>query len=169
MSTMKVDSIVSSGGTNTAQINGITPALASIAEAQAGTNATKLMTPDTTEEALRALNTVFLGTINTTSGTTQTLSGLDLTPYKQVIAQWYNVSGTSPGAGTVTAGGAAIGQTSVVGNFDLSSGSQTYDLTGSGRTLSGLTHTLTTASTSFSVSISPTNFDAGTFRIYGVR
>lgn len=54
MSTMKVDSIVSSGGTNTAQINGITPALASQAEAEAGTDNTKLMTPLRLRNALNA-------------------------------------------------------------------------------------------------------------------
>ena len=40
MSTMRVDSILSSGGLNTATINGITPALASQAEAQAGSDNT---------------------------------------------------------------------------------------------------------------------------------
>lgn len=54
MSTMKVDNIVSSGGTNTAQINGITPALASQAEAEAGTDNTKLMTPLLVKNALNA-------------------------------------------------------------------------------------------------------------------
>ena len=57
MSTMKVDSIVSSGGTNTAQINGIIPALASQAEAEAGTDNTKLMTPLRLRNALNATGT----------------------------------------------------------------------------------------------------------------
>lgn len=45
MSTIRTNAIVDASGGNTAQINGITPALASQAEAQAGTDNTKLMTP----------------------------------------------------------------------------------------------------------------------------
>lgn len=45
MSTMKVNAILDAAGGNTATVNGITPALASQAEAQAGTDNTKLMTP----------------------------------------------------------------------------------------------------------------------------
>jgi hypothetical protein len=54
MSTMKVDNIVSSGGTNTAQINGITPALSSQAQAEAGTDNTTQMTPLRVRNALNA-------------------------------------------------------------------------------------------------------------------
>lgn len=50
MSTMRVDNILSSGGTNTATINGITPAIASQAEAEAGTDNTKLMTSQRVRE-----------------------------------------------------------------------------------------------------------------------
>lgn len=54
MSTIKANAILDSAGGNTATINGITPALASQAEAQAGTNNTKLMTPLRVEEAILA-------------------------------------------------------------------------------------------------------------------
>ena len=45
MSTIRANNILDSAGGNTATINGITPALASQAEAEAGTDNTKLMTP----------------------------------------------------------------------------------------------------------------------------
>lgn len=45
MSTIRANAIVDNAGGNTATINGITPALASQAEAQTGTDNTKLMTP----------------------------------------------------------------------------------------------------------------------------
>lgn len=44
MSTIRTNAILDAAGGNTAQINGITPALASQAEAEAGTDNTKLMT-----------------------------------------------------------------------------------------------------------------------------
>ncbi len=55
MSTLKVDNIIDSEGGNTTSINGVTPALASQAEAQAGTDNTKLMTPLRAKEAINAL------------------------------------------------------------------------------------------------------------------
>lgn len=55
MSTIKANTILDSAGGNTATINGITPALASQAEAQAGTDNTKLMTPLRVDQAILAL------------------------------------------------------------------------------------------------------------------
>jgi hypothetical protein len=132
--------------------------------------------------------TVLLGTITTTSGTTQTLSGLDLTPYRFIIAVINGVSG-SVNSFTITIGGADIGATtpqnssqtgmaffdlgigvafSVTGRItDTSLGGTTGD-DGSGSR--GNTHTITTASTSISVVLSGgTAFDAGSIRIYGVK
>lgn len=45
MSTIRTNAILDSAGGNTATINGITPALASQAQAEAGTDNTTLMTP----------------------------------------------------------------------------------------------------------------------------
>lgn len=45
MSTIRANQILDAAGGNTATINGVTPALATQAEAEAGTNAAKLMTP----------------------------------------------------------------------------------------------------------------------------
>ena len=54
MSTVKANAFVDGAGGNTATINGITPALASQAEAQAGTDNTKIMTPLRLRDALNA-------------------------------------------------------------------------------------------------------------------
>ncbi len=45
MSTLKANYILDAAGGNTAQINGITPAIASQAQAEAGVDNTTLMTP----------------------------------------------------------------------------------------------------------------------------
>jgi hypothetical protein len=58
MSTLKVDSIIDSEGGNTTSINGVTPALASQAEAQTGTDNTKLMTPLRSRESSAAFMNV---------------------------------------------------------------------------------------------------------------
>lgn len=50
MSTIRANNILDSAGGNTATINGITPALASQAQAEAGTDNTTLMTPLRTEQ-----------------------------------------------------------------------------------------------------------------------
>lgn len=55
MSTVKANSFLDGAGGNTATINGITPALASQAEAEAGTDNTKLMTPLRASQAIAAL------------------------------------------------------------------------------------------------------------------
>ena len=69
MSTIRTNNIVDAGGGNTATINGITPALASQAEAQAGTDNTKLMTPLRVGEHMSA-NGAFSGGYSVTSYTT---------------------------------------------------------------------------------------------------
>lgn len=76
MSTMRVDNILSSGGGNNATINGITPAFASQAEAEAGTDNTKIMTPLRVAQAARPI----LGTAQTpTSGTFVDFTGIPAT------------------------------------------------------------------------------------------
>lgn len=98
MSTMKVDSIVSSGGTNTAQINGITPALASQAEAEAGTDNTKLMTPLRVAQAITALANP------TTSQVLDATAGLTLGAVGSYAFLTTSTNNTTITAGTTIAG-----------------------------------------------------------------
>jgi hypothetical protein len=67
----------------------VAASIASQVEAEAGTATDKLMTPERTKQAIDALasaeSMTLLGTLTTTSGTTQTLSGLNLTPYKHLV------------------------------------------------------------------------------------
>jgi hypothetical protein len=60
MSTIKANEIIDAAGGNTATINGITPALASQAQATAGTDNTTQMTPLRTSQAITALTTAAL-------------------------------------------------------------------------------------------------------------
>lgn len=119
MSTMKVDSIVSSGGTNTAQINGITPALASQAEAEAGTDNTKLMTPlrvaqavgpATAALAYGAVGTLAYGYLSTLGAVTpgSTYAGSNIFPAAEfcssaIPADSFNSSNTYYGSRGATA------------------------------------------------------------------
>jgi hypothetical protein len=57
MSTIKANAYLDAAGGNTATINGITPALSSLAQAQAGTDNTTQMTPLRTSNAITALTT----------------------------------------------------------------------------------------------------------------
>jgi hypothetical protein len=126
-----------------------------------------------------------LGTLTTTSGTSQALSGLTLTSYKQLSIFWNNVSWSSGNnmnlntitiaSGTSTAANATFGWAIV----DLSLGTFTgggNDGTASGGTSStaiGVTYAgncgVTTATTTltFSGSASGT-FDLGSIKVYGV-
>ncbi|CAB4138431.1 hypothetical protein UFOVP330_49 [uncultured Caudovirales phage] len=151
--------------------------LASQAEAEAGTDNTKLMTPLRAAQAISALSTVFLGTITTTSGTTQTLSGLDLTPYRFLLAFINAVS-----AGTTTnllfAGvdtGKVITTTqSATGMIlvELASGIAAANVGGVGTANTSAFISINTAvfNATTSVSVSAASaFDAGSVRIYGMR
>lgn len=120
-----------------------------------------------------AASTVLLGTVNTTSGSVQTLSGLDLTAYKQVQAWVVSVDpSTTATAGQLQVGGVDVGAagTSSIRGFAL------FDL-GVGRAMvfvaeadevDSRTHTLTTASTSISVTTTQT-FASGSVTFYGVK
>lgn len=177
MSTMKVDNILGSGGGNTAQINGITPALASQAEAQAGTDNAKLMTPLRVAEELAALNIVLLGTIATTSGSSQVLSGLTLTAYKflRFVANGVSFNGASNlSIDGIACSGATTGTADVVHgimDLDLSNGVFSSGITRQsvgGGGWSGVT-SYRTSSTSVTVGVISGSFDAGSIRVYGVR
>lgn len=158
-------------------------ALASQAQAEAGTDNTTVMTPLRAAQAIAVLSpayvdTVLLGTLTTTSGSTQTLSGLVLTPYKFLHFTLNGVSTSiasteTIGLGTATAlFGGATGASAVsgMGWVDLGNGVGTavtrlgtVSNVGTGAT------GYSTATTSVSVNVSGGTFDAGNVRIYGVK
>lgn len=80
MSTIRANNFLDAAGGNTAMINGVTPELATQAEAEAGTNNTKIMTPLRARQAVApataalawgAVGTyAFLGTATTVAGST---------------------------------------------------------------------------------------------------
>lgn len=114
-----------------------------------------------------------LGTITTTSGATQTLSGLTLTGYRKLELVFKGVSGTSSAT-------LSFGTKQICGTIDTASGLLTLDLAtgvfmagvytegGNGAIYTGTT-TYSTASTSISVGISTGAFDAGAISVWGIR
>lgn len=84
MSTIRANTILDAAGGNTTTINGVTPALSTQAEAEAGANNTKIMTPLRVAQAIAKLASVpnFQSAEQTfTVGTTFTLThGLGGTP-----------------------------------------------------------------------------------------
>jgi hypothetical protein len=151
--------------------------IASQVEAEAGTATDKLMTPQRTKQAIDALasaeSIVLLGTVNTTSGSTQTLSGLDLTGYKQVQA-WLN--GVDPSTTATTSIISVGGATAVTAQAGSVSAFVVIDLlTGRSASINSFddrgvfsSSTLTTSSTSISVTTTQT-FASGSVRFYGVK
>jgi hypothetical protein len=142
------------------------------------------------------LPTVLLGTINTTSGTTQTLTSLDLNPYKFVCAVFNGVSTSAAGgtstftirlAGSVVVSkalslGGSINAVRGVAHINLFSGVGTScveELSAAEpssiiTTNSQVLRTsLRNASTSISLTLTATSgaptFGAGEVRIYGVK
>ena len=123
-----------------------------------------------------------LGTLTTTSGTTQTLSGLTLTNYKYLQISVQNVGSSSTSIlrldaldlysslstgtnlwGTIFVDLSNSTFSSMLADIPASSGS----VAGSGSTRSGK-NSYTTASTSISFTQSAGNFNSGTIKIYGV-
>jgi hypothetical protein len=124
---------------------------------------------------------VFLGTITTTSGTSQSLTSLTLTSYKFLRLVFVGVS-TNNAAWLLQLDGRTISQSEGTASFlrgfaeiDLDGGtfwSQVADVTTNSSTNSfgsvGDTN-ITTASTSVTVSTSAGSFDSGAVRVYGIR
>lgn len=131
-----------------------------------------------------------LGTITTTTGASQTLSGLVLTPYKFLYFTINGVSSSST-AGSfqlvdpsttvlalATVSGTATNR--IFGNMwiSLQTGTLFYlsavgvgagtAVVGAGGSAAGVT-TFTTSSTSITFSLSNGNFDAGSISVYGVQ
>jgi hypothetical protein len=151
---------------------GATAPLATQALAEAGANNTDLMTPLRTKQAIDAQTGVkFLGSVTTPSGSVRTLSGLDLTPYRQVQAWLDNVDpSTTTTAGALGVGGTSLGSTTsdvtAFVLFDLLNGRALELVENENAIIEG--HTLTTASTSISVTTTQA-FSGGSVRFYGIR
>lgn len=126
---------------------------------------------------LNLLPTVLLGTITTTSGTSQSLSSLTLTPFKFLKVVFVGMSATGAvsfalNGGAVAVSGAASDAFSGIVQIDLVDGTYSANLSsgGASTTYAGDT-TLSNASTTVTVSITAGvgNFDAGLVRVYGVK
>lgn len=130
--------------------------------------------------ALGLLPSVLLGTITTTSGTTQTLSGLNLTPYKFLRVTVNGVSSTTTaavlfivsasagrdiGASLSTASDAWSGTVMV----DLNNGIATAVLASAARAFYAVASGYSTATTSISFALNSGTFDAGSIRVYGEK
>lgn len=139
---------------------------------------------DTAIAAIPAVTSLtLLGTINTTSGTTQTLSGLNLTTYSAILLFIDGIStGASGSTSTLSAFGRAVfSKTSAnYGNvrgtvlLSLATGvgsSMTAEVSSSSATaqVSVIDTTMSTASTSVSISTTPSSFNAGSVLVYGVK
>ena len=130
-----------------------------------------------------------LGTLTTTSGSTQTLSGLTLTDYKQVYCVINGVSSSStsgnfrlvdPNTTSLSLQGVSGTSTNrifAVMTLDLTTGLVFYignaavgtaPATGAGGSTIGVT-TFDTADTSITFNLSAGNFDAGSILVYGVK
>lgn len=157
--------------------------IASQPQAEAGTDNTTVMTPLRVAQAIAVLSpayvdTVLLGTLTTTSGSTQTLSGLVLTDYKFLHFTLNSVSTTAGAGSTIGLGtvsdlfGGATGAITVsgMGWVDLGSGVATaVTRLGTVSTVGAGASGYSTATTSVSVNVSSGTFDAGSIRIYGVK
>jgi hypothetical protein len=128
------------------------------------------------------LPTVLLGTITTTSGTSQTLSGLVLTPYKYLRLVVKGVSSNTTamnlgitGLSTIVSNALNSNTSTWYGVVDVDLGGGVYSasiqMSGDGA-VSGRAgaSTLTTATTSITVSITGGgSFDAGSVLVYGCK
>jgi hypothetical protein len=131
-----------------------------------------------------------LGTLTTTSGTTQTLSGLTLTSYKQIYAVVNKVSGTSASSVSLRlnsvsgpyispeqsptqewSGTCYIDLTSgiVAGVISVYAAGTTDGNPSNDRVYKSVQTTVTTAATSITFAIAGGNFDLGTITVYGVQ
>lgn len=160
------------------------------ATATAGTNTTQVATTAFVQTALGgAASYTLLGTINTTSGTSQTLSGLTLTGYTAMVLEFDDVNVNS----TLTNFNLRINSTTgptISENWDgnttdgwfgimtimLSTGvfssmlavSATVPTSSLGAVWAGDCN-VTTASTSVTIALSNNSFAAGSIRVYGVK
>lgn len=112
-----------------------------------------------------------LGTVATTSGTSVTLSSLDLTSYRELRIILNGISCNSGSNQAISLGGATIGlaglgstQTYGVTILDLATG-VVQNATGN-----GALSTITNASTSLVFSVAGgASYDAGQIKVYGIK
>lgn len=166
------------------------PVIATQAEAEAGSDNVKMMTSLRVAQAIDAQvptppdSMTLLGTLTTTSGSTQTLSGLDLTTYKDVLFYVRGVSCTEVRAFRIDSRNitAALDNAGEVfrgfGRFSLIDGTgfasiasvNTSGNVSDAASPYGFKVSYTNASTSLVFSWSSTgNFDAGSIIVYGVK
>jgi hypothetical protein len=154
--------------------------------ATAGTNTTQLATTAFVQTALGgAASYTLLGTLTTTSGSSQTLSGLTLTDYKFLFL---SVNGVSTSVSTYMRWAAnnshritaelTVNSLFWSGNIivDLATSKFAANIAESSATASlsalqgyGGPCALTNASTSVTIALNAGNFDAGSIIIYGVK
>lgn len=151
-------------------------------EATTGTNNTTLMTPLRVAQAIDAQvlpSVILIGTLTTTSGTSRTISGLDLTTYTFLYLVFRNVSVNQAAARSITIGSglfATSSSTSEAGSIigiatiALNNGTYVSNYLSSGTAAIVGTCGITTANTSITVSVSSgASFDAGSILFYGVK
>ena len=154
------------------------------APAIAGTNTITLPAATGTAALTSDIGQVLLGTLTTTSGATQTLSGLNLTSYKSLYIVVNNVSfsttaslqlasislyasttvGTNASWGTVFVDLTTGAFSAPLGVSAVGAGTATGGIVGAGGNVG-----ITTSSTSLVFSPSAGNFDAGTITVYGIK
>jgi len=116
-----------------------------------------------------------LGTLTTTSGSTQTLSGLTLTNYKYLYIVVDGVSFTAIGV-TMTLGGVDFcsstgspASASVTGYSILDLNSGIFTTTSEGSTLKQNIGNTSYSNASTSIVFAGGTFDAGSIKVYGVK
>lgn len=118
---------------------------------------------------LNLLPSVHLGTLTTTSGASQVLSSLVLTPYRFIRLSFNGVGSTVSqqptlnGTVLVTAGTATFNG---LVDVDLNNGALAANLSSLAR--SG-TSTITTATTSLTLATASGTWNAGSVRVYGIK
>lgn len=192
MSTLRVDTITNEVGTGAPDFpNGIEVAgasllgIASQAEAEAGTDNTRLMTSLRTAEAIttQSKSMTVLGTLTTTSGSVRTISDLALSEYIFLYIVFSGVSINNNATRSITIGSAEFfttddSQTSAIrGIAQIYLGDGTYisnyaqigSSAGSAAITRSGTCGVTNSSTSISVSVAVSSFDAGSITFIGVK
>jgi hypothetical protein len=150
-------------------------------------NPIAVFTDDASVPADLKLGLKLLGTLTTTSGSSQTLSGLTLTPYKFILVRTYAVSLTSATSITIQGGTGsqvicsedlANTGSGLYGDINIelatslailvstqASAAPNFAVTTTRTTLTSVT----SAVTSITFRPSAGTFDAGTIRVYGVK